>query len=227
MPSIFDGCPKYLSSNQQSRREDPDSKRLVLENQHLEQAIQDSLKVKEEYDRLYKFQTLEELKECLKNVCIDALWTLAAAEDSIMFVKIVSAPHPMMEKSVVVNKNMEVSAYYGSICLNNVSSFKFPSQINDINNLCDILSHVGNFSICEDTNSSEKDIFSFLNNSFDSLTKIFEKYDDEKKYKQYIDVIKFIKEQVLLLNVNKTRRRYSSDFLILCTLLNHTFKRCH
>lgn len=64
VPTIFPGLPSYFSKENASR-EDPMEKKIRIENEHLREAIEASIKSQEEEDKKFKFESYNDFVRCL------------------------------------------------------------------------------------------------------------------------------------------------------------------
>ena len=146
IPKLFPGCPEYLSSDQ-SERDAPEEKRNRLENAHLQRAIQESLKSKEVEDEKYLCSNFTEFLNCLKFITIPPFWTTVNQETSVLFLHRDVEEVPRLKCSVLVNENLDVKAFIGSVELKKSCKKKFSETLSDVRHLYTILDHVESISI--------------------------------------------------------------------------------
>ncbi|KAH8021825.1 hypothetical protein HPB51_018531 [Rhipicephalus microplus] len=76
VPTVFPGCPSYLSVRDQSTRETPDAKRSRQEASQLARAVEESLASYEAEQERDRFSSLEELRARLQGVSVSPMWTV-------------------------------------------------------------------------------------------------------------------------------------------------------
>ncbi|KAH7983489.1 hypothetical protein HPB52_012341 [Rhipicephalus sanguineus] len=76
VPTIFPGCPSYLSVSDHNTRETPDAKRSRKEASQLAHAVEESLASYEAEQERDRFSSLEELKARLQVVSVSPKWTV-------------------------------------------------------------------------------------------------------------------------------------------------------
>ncbi|GBO38635.1 hypothetical protein AVEN_122173-1 [Araneus ventricosus] len=73
VPSIFPGCPSYMSSSS-AIRESPSKKRQRLEQEHIDLAVKESLNSKHEYELKTMFTNFAEFRNCIKGHSFSSFW---------------------------------------------------------------------------------------------------------------------------------------------------------
>ncbi|KAH7975091.1 hypothetical protein HPB49_023507 [Dermacentor silvarum] len=129
VPTVFPGCPSYLSVPHNSTRETPDAKRSRQEASQLARAVEESLasyEVEQERDR---FSSLEELKARLQVVSVSAKWTVIHKEECSMFLNITDYREPWLNASLTVFKNLKVFACYQGSQIKNLGSTVVPDSV--------------------------------------------------------------------------------------------------
>lgn len=110
VPSIFPGCPSYLSS-QLAFRESPDEKRMRVEAAQLQKALNESVTSAEQYDSENKISCILDLTGGRK-INFSSFWTMIGKADSVIFVNIETPGSvPQLHYSVVVNEQLQVSVF--------------------------------------------------------------------------------------------------------------------
>ncbi|KAH7932845.1 hypothetical protein HPB49_003352 [Dermacentor silvarum] len=129
VPTVFPGCPSYLSVPHNSTRETPDAKRSRQEASQLARAVEESLasyEVEQERDR---FSSLEELKARLQVVSVSAKWTVIHKEECSMFLNITDYREPWLNASLTVFENLKVFACYQGSQIKNLGSTVVPDSV--------------------------------------------------------------------------------------------------
>ncbi|XP_055924540.1 uncharacterized protein LOC129956631 [Argiope bruennichi] len=112
IPSQMPNCAAYMSSST-FHRENPEIKKMKLEQQYVEKALQESIIEKKKYDETREFKNLEELKQRISLVNLKNFWNVIHKENKILFVNIEVSSGPEIALSVVINDVLEVSAFVG------------------------------------------------------------------------------------------------------------------
>lgn len=118
-------------------------------------------------------------------------------------------PVPKILLSVVVGEDLQVKVYKNSISVTKINNFNFPVHIQNVQKLLSILEDIITYG-----NGDSDEIGNVLHFSQNILTKLETVSPPEKK-----DAVRFIKEQIFLLFSVKNRNTYSTDILILASLL--------
>ncbi|KAH7942367.1 hypothetical protein HPB49_023482 [Dermacentor silvarum] len=129
VPTVFPGCPSYLSVPHNSTRETPDAKRSRQEASQLARAVEESLasyEVEQERDR---FSSLEELKARLQVVSVSAKWNVIHKEECSMFLNITDYREPWLNASLTVFENLKVFACYQGSQIKNLGSTVVPDSV--------------------------------------------------------------------------------------------------
>jgi hypothetical protein len=69
-------------------REDPEQRRLKLEERDVRKAVEESLLLQEKYDNERLFSSLQELLECLKKFKLSKFWDTVSNDDCIIFLNL-------------------------------------------------------------------------------------------------------------------------------------------
>ncbi|KAH7981755.1 hypothetical protein HPB52_001057 [Rhipicephalus sanguineus] len=99
VPTIFPGCPSYLSVSDHNTRETPDAKRSRKEASQLAHAVEESLASYEAEQERDRFSSLEELKARLQVVSVSPKWTVIHKEECLMFLNIIDFREPVRGSS--------------------------------------------------------------------------------------------------------------------------------
>ncbi|XP_054715473.1 THAP domain-containing protein 5-like [Uloborus diversus] len=87
IPSIFPNCPKYLSSVK-NIRDDPIKKKRYLEEKHINKALEDSLRSKEDFDKRFAFSNFNEMKKCFQLNEVPSFWSIIEKDQNLIFLAI-------------------------------------------------------------------------------------------------------------------------------------------
>lgn len=204
VPTLFPGCPEYLSVSQ-STRESPQHKRERLENRHLENAVTESLNFAEEMKTLSVVSTFEGLLETLKNRKISPYWTQILKDQNVIFAHITFDNGPWIESCVNIDKNLLVTAYFKKKILKSLNGKSLPFVLNNLKDLFLVLDELSEF---QDSNEIQ-------NHMLSSVTELLENINSEMENV----TLHFFREQLQLLTVPKQCFRYSTELLIFSSLL--------
>ncbi|KAF2902953.1 hypothetical protein ILUMI_03238 [Ignelater luminosus] len=129
-------------------------------------------------------------------------------EKRINFLLICNPENPKLQCSVGINEDLSVFVFVENVKLTSIGNLKLPEYINDMNVIDKLLSDI-NQEISEREHSGMciQVILSYCD-------RIQELLPDCKNN------VEFIKEQVKLLPVHKSRLRYSWDLMLFCSLLH-------
>lgn len=214
VPTIFPNSPAYLS-DRAPVREEPEEKRKRHEASHLEEAIRQSISLHEEEDRQNKLQSYEDLLSRLQRVDLSSYWTAVQAAHAVLFLHVEGEDPPDIERSVVVSRNMEVTAFWRKAKLPG-KNLLIPSRLDDLRCLQTALDSVRRFKgpdVC-DKDEKVKASFNLLFSLLDSLM------SDDLLPQEKIETLGFIKEQLELLQKNDHSVRYSAELLIFASILH-------
>ncbi|XP_047116143.1 uncharacterized protein LOC124796100 [Schistocerca piceifrons] len=142
VPSVLPGCPSYLSTPSTSSRESAEERRARLDNEHLLQAIKDSIVTKTEYDSRKLFSTFEAFLQCLERETIPSEWTIVRRSDCVLFLLLTVLPAPSVSVSVVVTNDLQLSAYRSNTEIRKIGSRKIPHKLSNMNDLFTVLDKV-------------------------------------------------------------------------------------
>ncbi|KAH8010175.1 hypothetical protein HPB51_025610 [Rhipicephalus microplus] len=196
VPTIFPNSPAYLSDCAPVR-EEPEEKRKRREASHLEEAIRQSISSHEEEDRLNKLQSYEDLVSQLQRVDLSSYWTAVQAANTVLFLHVEGEDPPEVERSVVVSRNMEVTAFWRKAKLPG-KDLLVPSRLGDLRCLQTALDSARRFrgpDVCV-KDDKVKATFNLLFSLLDSLS------SDDLLPQEKIETLGFIKEQLELLQKN-------------------------
>lgn len=216
VPSIFDGCPSYMTKNIKCR-ETRDEKLKNAEMRNMNIAITESLKSNEEYKKNHFFSDYGEFRNLLKGMNIDSFWFLHELSDKTCFTAIDFVPCPIVKFSIVIYHNLNVEVFAKNVKLRNIGKFNFPFSLSSVNELEELLHEVKSYHVDKNDCNEIVDLIHEL------LNQLKEHVSNEK-----INAIEFLDEQISLLLVQKNLLRYSSELLIFCSLLHsispHSYK---
>ncbi|KAH7973755.1 hypothetical protein HPB49_004882 [Dermacentor silvarum] len=169
VPTIFLNAPSYLS-DYAPVREGPGQKRKRLEASHLEEAIRQSIALHEEEESRNKLTSYEDLVSRLQGLGLSTYWTTVKAENAVLFVHIRAKDPPDVERSVIVNRNMEITAFWKKVKVP-AKDLLIPTTLNDLRCLHTILDRMSSFKapdLC-DKKEKVKATFSLLFSLLDDI----------------------------------------------------------
>ncbi|KAH6924724.1 hypothetical protein HPB50_022752 [Hyalomma asiaticum] len=133
VPTIFPNSPSYLS-NYAPVREGPDQKKKRLEASHLEEAIRQSIALHEEEEHRNKLSSYEDLVSRLQGLGLSTYWATVKAENAVLFVHISGEDPPVVERSVIVSRNMEITAFWKKVKVP-AKDLLIPATLDDLRSL--------------------------------------------------------------------------------------------
>ncbi|KAH7956065.1 hypothetical protein HPB52_005982 [Rhipicephalus sanguineus] len=83
VPSIFPGCPTYLSQDKSAAREGPEEKRARMEAKALQDALQESLITQQEEEQSNAISSLEDLLCHTDKLLVGDFWSKRPVANSI------------------------------------------------------------------------------------------------------------------------------------------------
>ena len=212
IPSIFPNCPQYLSKPCVAR-ETPEEKRQRIENENISRCIQESIKSHEAYRKTFHYSSLMELLNLLKGKALPAGWTYINENSKVVFLYLKYSPAPEICASLSVTQNLECTFHMNKTEVKSLNNINFPKSVNDVNELMSILEKLSPPQLKE---SKVKIVIDILNEIIEECE------DDEKK------VFEFVLDQLNLVNISKEQYRYSTNSIILFSILHtispHAYK---
>lgn len=209
IPSIFPGCPAYLSNDTKSR-EGPQEKKVRLEQAAIEKSIAESMNTKKEYASKTEFQTFEKLQNCLKNSTISSHWTVIVKVDNLLILNIsVNENIPILNYAITITNELNLNVSFRSQSIFKSNCYKFPMKVNNINEILNILEYFEQISV-----NTEKSLIPKLEVVESVLKDSMELFSEKAKY-----LVEFFIEQLGLLKLKPERYRYTSSTLIFASLL--------
>lgn len=202
------GCPEYFSK-QSTSREAPDDKRLRLEMQNLEDAIQQSIECKSSYDEERLCKSFDDFQSKINLISIPKGWTVTSDSTRVMFLSIEFNPAPVIHKCIIVDSSMQLTVYYRNVVLSKVKQFIFPFLLQNVNDATEILQEVEFLNQNVETNSC-KSAFNVISDSVALLKTLLPSANEN---------LDFILSQLSLIIQGKHNYKYDTDFLIFCSLL--------
>ncbi|KAF2886226.1 hypothetical protein ILUMI_19947 [Ignelater luminosus] len=186
----------------------PEARRNRLENDFLRKTISESVESYAQYKNKVSVETFEDLKFKIDNFKVPDKWIIMKHEKRVNFLLICNPENPKLQCSVGINEDLSVFVFVENVKLTSIGNLKLPEYINDMNVIDKLLSDINQeISEREDSGMCIQVILSYCD-------RIQELLPDCKNN------VEFIKEQVKLLPVHKSRLRYSWDLMLFCSLLH-------
>ncbi|XP_049816486.1 uncharacterized protein LOC126263437 [Schistocerca nitens] len=146
VPSIFPNCPQYLTVVQ-NKREDPEARRIRLDNSAVSAAISESLCTYKMFEERRRFTTFSELMDCLELETFSECWTVVKKKECVLFAFIDTSNFvPFLSVSACITCDLEINVFKEQTALKTVGSHIFPKKIQDIgqvNNILELLLSIG------------------------------------------------------------------------------------
>ncbi|XP_049960432.1 uncharacterized protein LOC126481016 [Schistocerca serialis cubense] len=207
VPSIFPNCPQYLTVVQ-NKREDPEARRIRLDNSAVSAAISESLCTYKMFEERRRFTTFSELMDCLERETFSECWTVVKKKECVLFAFIDTSNFvPFLSVSACITCDLEINVFKEQTALKTVGSHIFPKKIQDIGQVNNILELL--LSISANVQSTQDNI-NIICDVLQNVSKVTEGKERN---------IEFLMEQVRLLPVAQERLRYSPEFIVFCAIL--------
>ncbi|XP_077489629.1 uncharacterized protein LOC144100614 [Amblyomma americanum] len=212
IPSLFPGCPSYLSSTK-TLREEPEAKRTRLEAASMQRGISESIQTfgnAEEADKITTLRDLASEDRSHKS----QFWHVIEASERLMLVHIIEDEAPWIKYSIVIKSDLSITLFFVKKPLTRLGpNLPIPSAARSKREIIELLQNVENWdkglnSNSGDANEDIGDTIRLLLNKFSTTPA-----DDKAK------AIEFLSEQLNLLFLKKERRRYSVEFMVYCCIL--------
>uniref|UniRef100_A0A2L2Y813 Transposable element P transposase n=1 Tax=Parasteatoda tepidariorum TaxID=114398 RepID=A0A2L2Y813_PARTP len=207
IPSIFPGCPEYMTKNEPIR-EEPEAKRKRIEMCQLESVLAESLELYEQHNVKFKVDTLIELIEKSSLVDLNGVFNPVSIENSFSFVKIKFVDQVPTYITVIVDQNLSLSVFIDNVKIKKLHDLTFPLIISNVQQISNVLCYL---------NKSNDLKFDNIPNLINSITVQLTELENLSSDNQKLG-INFLKEQLSLLFTQKNQNRYSTDFLIFSSL---------
>lgn len=200
-PTVHMNLPERMSTKI-IKRENPDDRRQRLAEEATAKAIRKSEEEKALEERRKRFNTIQELFEKL---IVKDPWIMVRGGQEVSLHIIDTSLVPKITHSVTFSTDLLLKVFVNSIEITKVGKYCLPIKVDNVDHVNEILNLTLNVN---DVNAADK-----INFACDVLNSV--SFDDPIMENR----IKFITEQLLLINLNKHAYRYSSDFLIFASLL--------
>ncbi|GBM41413.1 hypothetical protein AVEN_172191-1 [Araneus ventricosus] len=210
VPSIFPGCPSYMSSSS-AIRESPSKKRQRLEQEQINFAVKESLNSKHEYELKTMFTNFAEFRNCIKGHSFSSFWTVVEKNENMLFLNLsLKDDIPSIKYAVSVSNDLMLNASFMGERISKYKKVILPIKVNNLNEIFDILEYFEKGTIVESESSLNDKIHvieSVIKNAEDIFT-------DKNKF-----FFEFFLEQLHLLKCKPERYRYSPNILVFASLL--------
>lgn len=191
-------------------REAPPNKKRKLEMVNLKKkAIEEGVKSYEDYSKNVSFSTFEEFKLKVGKYNFNACWTIIVKEAVVLFILIKEQPNPVIQCSVIVPEQLSVQVYFKNLQISKLDR-PLPEKVVNLNEIDNIINncHKRFYEYNNDNNTTEQ-VVDVIESCLDLL---------KEKSEDNVFMCNFFKEQISLLNVAKNKVRYSSDYLVFCSI---------
>ena len=131
IPTKLPNCPQYLSSTRHER-ESPESKRIRLEENALENAINQSIDDEERHRTSMAFSSSTELKDKL-GFLDTSYWSVVQKDESLIICNIQQLPSPKIVQSLTFASDCEIKVFINDAQIHHLGNYKIPSIINNTN----------------------------------------------------------------------------------------------
>lgn len=159
MPTLFPGCPSYLSKKDRCpSRLPPESERIRREAFDLARAIAESAAGYQSEEIQRTFSSLHELRDRLKTVCVPDMWTVIYRPNCTLFLNIVNESELLLHSFVTVSIDMKISPCLRSKSLKRFGNYVVPNEIKDVNFLLELLNRMQHTESAECSSDGIPDI---------------------------------------------------------------------
>ncbi|XP_035218201.1 uncharacterized protein LOC118191504 [Stegodyphus dumicola] len=206
-PSIFDGCPSYLSSQAGSSRKSPNEKKMEREANLMMKAIAHSKLSAAEYYKSRTFSDFNELLTCCMQYKFSTFWNVVHKDNILMFLNLKCTDGCVkLLYAVHITADLLLSVSFQNKLLTHISSKynELPIKVSNINEIHEILDHIEMLETKDLMNSIE-----IIINLMKSLS--FTNEGDKILFE-------FMIEQLSLVKCKPQNRQYSSNTLILASM---------
>lgn len=180
---------------------------------NLQEAMQQSLKSHKIYEEQRCFSTLDELKERLKSFNVSNFWDVFYRDVYVCFLNLKIHSGVSLLYSVQVNSKLQLSVSYKGEEVGFFSRFKFPLNVNNINDLFNILNVI-------EINQNETKVEPQVDVILSMLTNLAAVVEDDKSS------LEFLQEQLKLLFTKQEKYRYSPETLIFSSMFFFIVEFC-
>ncbi|XP_063244715.1 uncharacterized protein LOC134545879 [Bacillus rossius redtenbacheri] len=216
VPSVFPGCPSYLSSGSQSVRDSPRKKRQRKEAAAVERATAESLQTYADYESKHVCSTYDELVLLCKSAKTSVFWDLINRPDKLAYVHISFEDAPVLTYTVTIKSDMTLTCYYQGVQLKNLSQLNFPLIVNNINQITDVLTTIENLHH-GDCKVSDK--YAVVKSLLDTMN------SDDEEHQNFVN---FLSTQLELIQQPKNGLKYNTELFVFASLVSiispHAYK---
>ncbi|GBM25572.1 hypothetical protein AVEN_272563-1 [Araneus ventricosus] len=153
VPSIFPGCPSYMSSSS-AIRESPSKKRQRLEQEQIDLAVKESLNSKHEYELKTMFTNLAEYRNCIKGHSFSSFWIVVEKNENMLFLNLsLKDDIPSIKYAVSVSNDLMLKASFMGERISKYKKVILPIKVNNLNEIFDILEYFEKSTIVESESS--------------------------------------------------------------------------
>ena len=215
IPCLFPNCPTYLSTPTTSSRCSREEKNKLREQNELAAATAQSIK---DYNDMLKKDSFDSLSQLKSKILPSSKWHVISEEDflTLFFIKYEKDIAPVMDVSVVVDKELFLNVYIKSVKLTKVGEHVLPVTVSSLRTIDSILDAVQQIYLQVKPNSAVNGKFQAVLKLIISLLEPF-----KNEVENYCNTISFICEQLALI-INK-QAFYSPQFAIFAGLPFHVY----
>ena len=215
-PHIFPGLPSYLSETV-TRRSDPatQSKRIRIEHERHEELVSAA----EAEEKISALSDVVEKFSRSANVPSNFVLYPSNSEDYRLFTRLSDSPNPKIVSAVKVNSNLTFTVFH---CDRQLKQSEYSSVMQDsvrisyYSDFLNLLAYVNSMDLIPDDSNA------LLKIAIDNIDTFIACNDNHDYSDEQIAKLKFIREQLVLVDKNSKLRRYSVDLLVNCLLIYST-----
>lgn len=211
-PSIFPGCPTYLSQDKSADREAPEEKRARLEAKALQEALQQSLITQQEEEKNNSISSFEDLLCHTDTFLVGEFWSKVVLKDKVHFLNLAPQDAPVVRCAVVVNADLSLKVYFGETRIEKVGTVLFPVSISDVRQLADTLDRLE--EIVKGSRNDEGKVELLLRR----ISALLEELSASQFPSDWqAEVLKFLRQQVEIVLSNAIR--YPAELLVFASIM--------
>ncbi|GBN65179.1 hypothetical protein AVEN_62468-1 [Araneus ventricosus] len=212
VPSIFPGCPSYISSPS-AIRESPSKKRQRLEQAQIDFAVTESLNTKREYGLKTVFTNFAEFRNCIKGYSFSSFWIVVEKNENMLFLHLsLKDDIPSIKYAVSVSNDLMLNASFMGERISKYKKVILPIKVNNLNEIFDYFEKDTIVESESSLNDKIRVIESVIKNAEDIFT-------DKIKF-----FFEFFLRSYMYLNVNLNAIGEYTNFLVYAKHAFHSLK---
>lgn len=211
-PSIFPGCPTYLSQDKSADREAPEEKRARLDAKALQEVVQHSLITQREEEKNNSISCLEDLLYHTDKFLVGEFWSKVVLKDKVHFLNLAPQDAPVVHCAGVVNADLSLKVYFRETRIEKAGTVMFPVSISDVRQLGDTLDRLE--EIVKGSQNDEGKVELLLRR----ISALLEELSASQFPSDWqAELLKFLRKQVEIVLSNAIR--YPAELLVFASIM--------